>query len=297
MYANHSTGFLDQAKLFFGKKSALPRLILINVVIFVVGYLAHLVLWLYKADGGTGIPMLTDWLAVPSSLDRLWLKPWTLFTYMFFHEDFFHLLFNMITLYFGGTIFLRYLNERQLIWTYLTGGLAGAVFYIVAYNFFPVFLEAKPFAIALGASASVLSVMIAVATYVPRYKVNLLFLGPVRLQYLAVFFILLDVFSIKSDNPGGHIAHLGGAAWGILYAFVLRNGKDLYPSFRRKRLRVKHSKSTGERKGRPLTDDEYNKKKREEQQQIDQILDKISRSGYDSLTEKEKAILFSNSRK
>ena len=291
---------LETLKQFFLKKAAFPRLILINVIVFALGYLVHLVLWLFKMDEVGNLSFMARWFAVPSSITTLLTKPWTVITYMFLHEGFFHLFFNMITLYFGGTIFLMYLNNKQLLWNYLLGGLSGALFYIAAFNFFPVFLEANPFAIALGASASVLAVLIAIATYVPQLTVNLFFIGPVRLKYIAIFFIVIDIFSIQGDNPGGHIAHLGGAAWGFAYALLLRSGTDLLALKRRPRRmkKMKVNKNTSYRQqnnGRPLTDDEYNQKKQTEQQVIDGILDKISKSGYSSLSEKEKAILFKNS--
>lgn len=291
---------LETLKQFFLKKAAFPRLILINVIVFALGYLVHLVLWLFKMDEVGNLSFMARWFAVPSSIATLLTKPWTVITYMFLHEGFFHLFFNMITLYFGGTIFLMYLNNKQLLWNYLFGGLSGALFYIAAFNFFPVFLEANPFAIALGASASVLAVLIAIATYVPQLTVNLFFIGPVRLKYIAIFFIVIDIFSIQGDNPGGHIAHLGGAAWGFAYALLLRSGTDLLALKRRphRMKKMKVNKNTSYRQqnnGRPLTDDEYNQKKQAEQQVIDGILDKISKSGYSSLSEKEKAILFKNS--
>lgn len=293
---------LDQFKRFFSSKTALPRLILINIFIFAFVNLVQLFLWLFRVQTEQGLSLITSILAVPASIDTLALKPWTILTYMFFHEGFFHLLFNMMVLYFGGIIFMQYLNERQLIWTYLFGGLTGAAFYVMAFNFFPVFLEATPFAIALGASASVLSILIAIAAYVPHYTVNLLFIGQVKLKYLAVFFILMDIFSIQGDNPGGHIAHLGGAFWGILYGITLRYHIDILPFIHLKRkksnLRVNTPgvNSSGSTNRRPLSDDDYNKQKNINQQQIDQILDKISRSGYESLTQTEKAILFKNSK-
>jgi len=303
MNSAYNPNALDAVRHFFSRRSVFPRLILINIVIFVVGYLIHLGMWLFKIETANGLSLPAIWLAVPSSLVNLAIKPWTVFTYMFFHEGFFHLLFNMMVFYFGGSIFLRYLNERQLLWTYILGGLAGAAFYIAAFNFFPVFLAANPSAIALGASASVLSVMIAIASFVPQYTVQLMFIGPIRLKYLAIFFILMDIFSIQGENPGGHIAHLGGAAWGIIYGFSLRKGTDLVAitAFfsKRKRMKVTRNAGNGSKfaSSRPLTDDDYNKQKNQEQQQIDKILDKISRSGYESLSDKEKAILFKNSRK
>lgn len=296
-YYNNSN-FLDSARIFFSRKAVFPRLILINVTVFVLVNVINLVFWLFQLNSSSELSTLTYWLAVPSSLEMLVLKPWTVFTYMFLHEGFFHLFFNMLVLYFGGTIFLQYLNERQLLWTYILGGLTGALFYILSYNFFPVFLESNPFAIALGASASVLAILVAMATYVPQYTVNLFLIGPVRLKYIALFLIIVDIFSIQGSNPGGHIAHLGGAFWGFMYVFMLKGGKDVLsvPRFfhRKRKMKTTYRNPTGNPE-RPLTDDEYSKRKIAEQSVIDSILDKISKSGYDSLSSREKEILFKNS--
>lgn len=302
MYQAHPPQFSDSVKAFFGRKTVLSRLILINLLVFLLGYIVHLGMWLFKLETADGIRLFTEWIAVPSSLARLLQKPWTPFTYMFLHENFFHLLFNMVTLYFGSTIFLKYFNDRQLLLTYLIGGLLGAAFYILAFNFFPVFLEANPFALALGASASALAVVIAAAVFAPQYTVDLMFIGQVRMKYIALFFILMDIFSIQGNNPGGHIAHLGGAVWGAIYALSLRKGFNPFRGLqrvkgsriRKRRKQESTAKSYG---GRPVNDDEFNRQRNERQQEVDRILDKISKHGYDSLSEQEKAILFSHSRK
>jgi membrane associated rhomboid family serine protease len=294
----NNTNFFESVRIFFSRKSVFPKLILINIIVFAIVYLISLILWLFQLNTSSELSILTFWLAVPSSVEMLALKPWTVFTYMFLHEGFFHLFFNMLVLYFGGTIFLQYLNERQLLWTYIIGGLAGALFYILSYNFFPVFLKSNPFAIALGASASVLAILVAIATYVPQYTVNLFLIGPVRLKYIALFLIIVDIFSIQGSNPGGHIAHLGGAFWGFLYVFMLKGGKDILSVpliFKRKRKLKTTYRNPAGKPERPLTDDEYSKRKIAEQKLIDSILDKISKSGYDSLSSREKEILFKNS--
>jgi membrane associated rhomboid family serine protease len=297
------TNFFDSARYFFNQKSVLPRLILVNIAVFVIVQLTSLVLWLFQT-GVTpemeGISFLMQWLAVPSYAGNLIEKPWTIVTYMFLHQDFFHILFNMLVLYSGGSIFLQYLSEKQLFQTYLFGGLFGALFFILAFNFFPVFETANRQAIALGASASVLAVMIAIATFVPQYTVNLIFIGPVRLKYLAIVFLVLDVFSIQRGNPGGHIAHLGGALWGFVYIIVLKKNYDFYAVFnvfKRRKLRVSYRNPETKRRDRPVTDEEYNAMKNEYASKVDEILDKISKSGYSSLTAKEKEFLFKMSNK
>jgi membrane associated rhomboid family serine protease len=296
MYQQKPNNFIDAAKDFFSRKSFLPRLILINGAVFVLVYFVKLFAWFFQVQTNDFLSPLAKWLAVPSAFESLVLKPWTLFTYMFLHEGFFHLFFNMIILYFGGNIFLQYLSQRKLLSTYILGGLAGALVYILAYNLFPVFEQSKGLAVALGASASVLAIMVAIATYVPQYTVNLFLFGRVKLKYVAIFFIIIDVFSIIGNNPGGHIAHLGGAFWGFLYIYLYKRKIDIYQvfnSFYRQKMRVKHKSSQfGEKPGRPLTDDEYNKQKLATQQEIDQILDKIAQSGYNSLSKREKDLLF-----
>jgi membrane associated rhomboid family serine protease len=297
------TNFLDSARHFFQQKSFLPRLIIVNIAIFAFVHLTNLFLWLFQT-GFTpeteGISLVTQWLAVPSSAGVLIAKPWTIITYMFLHQDFLHLLFNMMILYSGGSIFLQYLTEKQLLQTYLFGGLFGALFFILAFNFFPVFEVANQHAIALGASASVLAIMVAIATYVPQYTVNLMFIGAVRLKYLAIIFLVLDIFSIQGENPGGHIAHIGGALWGFGYIILLKNKYDFYTIFnvfKRRKLKVSYRNTNNNFSRKPETDEAYNARKNEYSAKVDEILDKISKSGYSSLSAQEKEFLFKMSNK
>ncbi len=302
MYYQHQPNVLDAIGGFFRKPSVLPRLILINSGVFVLVYLVNLFAWFFNSSPAGLLSPLARLLAVPSDPGLLLARPWTLVTYMFLHERFFHLFFNMVILYFGGSIFLQYLSQRKLLSTYIIGGLAGAGLYILTYNIFPVFETSRLYAVALGASASVLAVMVAIATFVPQYTVNLFLIGRVRLKYVALAFIIIDIFSIIGNNPGGHIAHLGGAAWGFVYIYLIRRNIDVYTIFNRfykPKLKVKHGAGAGKtgKPGRPLTDDEYNKQKNISQEEIDRILDKIAKSGYSSLSSKEKEMLFSMSNK
>lgn len=288
----------DSIRRFFSKPSVLPRLILANLVIFIFIYFVNLALWLFQLSDTDSQNLFAQWLAVPSEPERLLQKPWTIVTYMFLHLAPLHLLFNMWMLYFGGQLFLHYLSERQLLATYFFGGLAGALLYIVSYNVFPVFLQANPFALALGASASVLAIIVGVATWVPNYPVHLLLIGTVRMKYIAIALIIIDFFSIQGSNPGGHIAHLGGAFWGVAYATLMRRGYDPSVIFDFRKFfkrRTRYKAFPGERYSRPETDEQYNRRKAAEQQEIDHILDKIARSGYDSLNSREKEILFKSS--
>lgn len=309
---NYYQNPFDETKAFFSRKSILQRLLLINVAVFLLVNIIGLFFWLFKAtnhpENIPEISLFTYFFAVPADFQALIEHPWSIFTYMFLHEDFLHLLFNMIVLYFSGRIFMEYLNERKLLTTYILGGITGAVFYISAFNFFPVFNETKEVSVALGASASVLAILIAVATYVPDYSVILLLFGRIKLKYLALIFILIDVLSIKQGNAGGHIAHLGGAFWGFLYVIMLKQTN--FFSFDFGRLinfnRLKKIFSSGKRDSgynststyeRPVSDEEYNFQKRKDQEKIDRILEKISKSGYGSLSKDDKELLFKSSTK
>lgn len=279
----------DEIKESFRTGSTLTRLIYINLGVFIVFGLMRVLLFM----AGNPSEWITGNLAVPANLQVLFTKPWTLLTYMFYHEDFLHILFNVLWLYWFGKLFLYFFAQRQLTWVYLFGGVSGAILYIGAFNLLLPFKGYADVSVALGASAAVLAVVIAVATLQPNFTVYLLFLGPVRLKYLALVTVLIDLISIPVSNAGGHIAHLGGALFGFVYVVLLRRGTDLAKPFyrigsikwpKRQRMKVTYR--------RQETDHEYNYRKTQNQKQIDAILDKIARSGYDSLTKEEKDILF-----
>ena len=191
-----------------------------------------------------------------------------------------------------------------MLTTYILGGLAGGVLYILAFNILPVFGEALPQARALGASASVMAIVAAISFYVPNYTISMIFFGKVKIFYLALALFIIDFFMIRHGNAGGHIAHIGGAIYGFLYVYYLRKGKDIskvFPSFIFKssnkgfvKRKVRPKKTTHKR---PVNDDNYNRNRVQNQKKIDKILDKISSSGYDSLTKEEKELLFKHSNK
>ena len=222
---------------------------------------------------------------------------------MFLHTDFIHLLINLIWLHFGSKIFLQYFTGKQLLSTYILGGIAGGVLYILSFNVFPAFQYEVETSIALGASASVLAIIIAIATYAPNYSVQFPFIGSVKLKHIAYFAIILDLISIKDGNAGGHIAHLGGVFYGFIYILLLKKGMDLSVNFhkfigyfaftfqKKNRLKKVHKRN---KKG---NDDSFRKNKSDAQKQINLILEKISKSGYESLTNDEKNILFKESKK
>jgi len=235
----------------------------------------------------SGADWLTRQLSMPAYYAALPYKFWTIFTYMFTQREFFHLLFNMLWLYWLGTIFLDFLNKRQFIFTYIAGGLMGAIFYLLAYNLIPVFSASAERSLLIGASASVIAIVVATATLVPNFTIRLLFFGGVKLKYLALVYFILDIIGISGTEPGGSIAHIGGAVMGFLYIKQLNSGNDLSDIFKSKsRLKVVKNKNSSSSHIQ-LPDQEV----------IDKILDKISQSGYESLTKTEKEQLFKASEK
>lgn len=299
---NMQNPFAD-LKSFFRSKNILAKLIIINVAVWLSIMILEV---LFNLFNSSLTDTLVQWLAVPASLSKLITRPWTLFTYMFLHLEFWHILFNMLWLYWFGRIFLEYLNERQLLSVYILGGLSGALFYIISYNIFPKFEETYVLSLALGASASVMAIVVAISYYVPNYSINLMFLGPVKIIYIAIFSIVLDILMIRSSNSGGHLAHLGGAIWGFYYIYMLKKGTDFsklfaqfswkqftQPFMRPKKTKFKNVYTNP----RNTTDEDYNLRKKQDQDKVDTILDKISKSGYESLTKQEKELLFRSSNK
>lgn len=286
--------FISDIKQEFKKGDTLSQLIIINIAVFLAINLVWLVSFL-SGNGNYLSKFIINWLAVPADISSLLYKPWTLFTYMFLHEDLLHILFNLLFLYFGGRIFNDLLSSKRLLAVYVLGGVAGAVLFILAFNLFPVFGTGVNYAYALGASASALAVLVAIASYVPNYTVYLMLFGPVKLKWIAVISVVLDLISIKNGNAGGHIAHLGGAAFGFIYASQLKKGNDWAKIFNtpfqiistlfkpKSKIKVVHRNPN---KASVIGND------RSKQQVIDEILDKISKSGYESLSKSEKEILF-----
>lgn len=285
---------LNDIKHKFTSANALLKLIYINISVYILVQLVKTSSFLLQ----NGNLNLIDWFGVPSQPSEFIFKPWSLITYMFTHEGLLHILFNLMWLYFAGQIFLQYFNAKKLYSVYILGGLTGSLTYLIAYNLLPAFVNHSSHLI--GASASVLAILFAVATYVPNYKVNLIFIGVIPIKYLAIASVFIDIISIPKGNAGGHIAHLGGALIGVLFISQWKKGKDITTSidslispfldlFKKKHLKTVHK--------RPKTDDEFRSDKVECSAKIDAILDKIAKSGYDSLTAKEKEYLFKNSKK
>ncbi|MCC8143487.1 MAG: rhomboid family intramembrane serine protease [Tannerellaceae bacterium] len=281
----------------FRSGSILTKLLYINIGLFLIIRLGTIVLQLFNIDG----IFFFHYLQMPSSPELLLYRPWTLITYMFTHFGFLHLLFNMLWLYWFGGLFLNFFNERQLGGLYVLGGITGGLLFMLFYNIFPFFHPASSISFLMGASASVMAIVFAVSFYRKDVEINLLLIGRIKLIYLAVFTLLIDILAITSENAGGHIAHIGGALFGILFASQFARGKDItafmnsildrIANIGKKKPKMKVTYHKRE------SDYEYNSRKQTESAELDAILDKLRRSGYESLSSTEKKKLFDASKK
>lgn len=277
------------------------RLIYINVAIFVLTTLTGILFRLFNCDIG----FLFSWIELPASVMRFLQQPWSIISYMFMHADVIHILFNMLWLYWFGNLFLHFFSARHLRGLYFLGGICGGILYMLAYNVFPFFSPSIAHSFALGASASVLAIVTAVAYRVPDHPIQLFLLGSLRLKYLALIVVGIDLLSITSSNAGGHIAHLGGAMAGIAFATGLNRGSDLTCWINRtidglsalftvKPRRPKMKITPG---GGRQQEYDYNARRKVENEEIDRILDKLKQSGYENLTTEEKKKLFDASKR
>ena len=294
----------------FFKASMLNKLLGINIAVYLLISIAGIFTFLF---GGLGLAEMfsNEFLALPASLHRLLWRVWTPITYMFVHYGFWHILANMLWLYFMGQIFLMVFNNKQLVGTYILGGLSGALLFILSYNVFPVFSNAVEGATCVGASAAVTAIVIAICVMRPNMEIRIFGIIPMSLKWLGILYVVFDLFQITGSNSGGHIAHLGGAIFGALFAWQYTQGKDLtkwinnlidkivtlMPSSsqsggRKQKMRVVYNENT-----REMSDSDFNRMKAENQKRMDEILDKISQSGYQSLTKEEKEFLFKMGRK
>lgn len=239
------------------------------------------------------------YMGATASPETLLVRPWSVLTYMFTHTDFWHIAGNMLFLWVFGGLFTGFLGDRKLLSMYLAGGLAGLLIFILAFNIFPA-LNAS--ARVVGASAAVMAIVAAIATYMPGYRLNLLIFGPIQLQYIALFYVIYDFASIQYlDNTGGHIGHLGGALYGFIWGMQMRKGRDIGLWLDRLTTGIASFFGQGNRRmkvvhKRPVSDEEYNASRASRQRRIDEILDKISKGGYESLSREEKDFLIKHSK-
>ncbi len=273
------------------KSDPLTRIISFNIIVFFCIHLIATLLFLFfEISSDESVFFLQQTLGVSSNIIVLLQKPWTIITYMFTHFDLFHVIINLFWLYFGGKIFISYIDSSNLLPTYIMGGFSGAILYILSFNFLPVFDSIKGESIAIGASASVLAILFASATYIPNFSIRTLFIGNIKLKYIALIALIIDILSIPKGNAGGHIAHIGGAFYGYLYIHM-KNSKKINTNYLIDQIILIFTKKTPYIRKKE-NDYQYNARKRAEQKEIDNILDKISKSGYESLSNDEKQTLF-----
>lgn len=319
-----SNSLLSQLLARYRNGNMTIKLIYVNVAIFCVTGILQVIYTLFfrgtdlQAFIGAG---LFDFLALPSSPGLLVLRPWTLFTYMFMHDlgSITHILFNMLTLYWFGDIFLRRYTVRNMLGLYVLGGLGGAALFLLATNLLPFYTSIPSVQYLVGASASILALLIAAAIGMPNFEINLLFIGPIKMKYLAIGLVVIDLLFLSGSNGGGHIAHLGGALVGYLFATSMVKGRDitapinraidwlvslvrnLSSSHRPKMKATRGGRRQSNRKsassGKRQQDVDYNAQSKEQEAEIDAILDKLRKSGYESLNKKEKQQLFDVSKR
>jgi len=282
---------IQQLKTKFREGDVSVKLIFINIAVFIITAIVDFIFFRGSVLG------IDQYFGARPSIEGFFNRPWGILTYSFFHGSPLHLVLNMIMVYFVGKLFLRYFRNEDLLTFYLWGALGGALFFMI----FSGILNYGQ--ILIGASAAVYAIFFALVAYIPKTKVQLMFINlNIPLDYVGYFLIGYDLLMILSGqfdwlnisdhNIGGHISHLGGAAFGFLYMKQFEKGNDFLGGFIYK-LFYKNPKSHNIKTKKPPKDDyEFNSQKIEKQQKVDRILDKISRSGYESLSKEEKDLLF-----
>lgn len=279
---------LDDLKLQYKLGGIAMRLIYWNVACFLISLIFY--------NFSIGQFEFPNWLALSSDPQVFMFKPWTFLTYAFFHDGFWHLLFNMMVLNFSSTLFLTYFTQKQYLGLYILSAIFAGVIFALSYFF----LDYS--ASIVGASAAIMAILVATTTYQPLMNIRLLLIGNVKLWHLTAVILILDLMQFRLGNTGGHISHLAGAFFGFIFIKLLQNGTDLSivisrildfftnlfrksPSTPFKKVHKNYNKPTQKPTSKIVTKDKT-------QQQIDEILDKISQSGYDCLTKEEKEFLF-----
>jgi len=293
----------DIRTAFSRRDNALIQLIWLNVLVFASLILLKFILKFSSAIGY--YPLIVGQLQLSSAFPILLRHPWTILTYGFTHEEFFHILFNMLNLYWFGQLVREYLGDRRLVSIYVLGALAGALVFLLTYNFVPAF-QAGVGTPMVGASAAVTAIIVAGATLLPDYTFMLILIGPVKIKWIAAVVVLISLAGVNGGNPGGEIAHLGGALLGFLFIKQLQAGRDMgrpvqavgnwFSNLTTRRPAMRVSSTT--RRPEPVAATTASGSKKPAtpgqplQDEIDTILDKISRSGYESLSKEEKQKLF-----
>ncbi len=292
----------DEIKELYREGDLLTKIILINCGVFLAVALVDVVFFLAQSHFRVG-----EWLALPAEGVMSLTRFWTLVTYMFLHEDFIHFIFNILMLYWIGRLFALFFSSRDMVNMYIFGGLVGGLTFIASYNFFPVFSSHVHYASLRGASASVMALLVAVASYQPDYKVRFALIGEFAVKWVALVMVLISLINVHSENPGGNFAHLGGALAGYLFTFYYKKGRNIAAWIGRildgvsnmfnRKPKWKVVVNNYENSHFNQKDADYNMRKKLEMDEIDRILDKIKRSGFDSLTDEEKQKLMKAGKK
>jgi len=286
--------------------NGLNQIIVINAIIFGVILLSKTILVL--SGYSSAFDKFMNYLMLPASYNHFIKKPWTLFTYFFLHERIFHILFNLLFLYWFGMIIKDLLGNKRLINLYILGGLSGGILYLLLFNSVPYFKPIADSTYLLGASASVMAIVVGAAVLSPDYTFFMIFLGPVKIKYIAGFYIILAVAGLTDWNAGGETAHLGGALMGFLFVWQLRKGNDLgkpvtvileyiASAFKESSSEQRYKSKMKVHKNQTASNTTAKKnsnvtQEKPSQEIVDRILDKISKSGYESLSRDEKEALF-----
>jgi len=277
--------FINTVKNKYNAGTIIEKLIYLNIAVFLLTLLVTVFQGLYKGEQN----FLLAWFSLDTNLNGLLTKPWSLISYGFLHAGFIHLLFNMLTLYFVGNLFIQYFTAKQALTFYILGTLFGGLLYVTSQNYFPLFEGVNTTLV--GASAGISAIFIGIATYMPNYQIKIRFIGFVKFWHLAVIWLAFDVIGLIGTNAGGSFSHLGGSLFGYLYVRQASNKKINFSSIFSSLFQKKEKPLKTVHKSAKRT---QNKKKTSSpnQKQIDAILDKISKSGYDTLSKTEKEFLF-----
>ena len=266
----------------FKLSSNLNKIIYLNIISFVIIKVCSSIFFLFEINTNE----FFNKLYLPAEINLIKLQPWSIFSFMFIHLNFVHLIFNMLWLYFIGNIFLQWLNERQLIYIYILGGISGGLFFVLSYNYLPLLQKNIDNTLALGASASIFAIMMAITIYKPDHKIQIPFIQKIKLKNITIFLTIYYIISLSGGNTGGYLAHIGGGIFSFIYMKQLNTSKIFKSIF-------KNNSKFNEKD----SDYIYNQKQNKKNKEIDIILEKISKSGYKSLNKKEKEILFKSSKK
>tara|TARA_R110002096_G_scaffold74101_1_gene175505 strand:+ start:29290 stop:30180 length:891 start_codon:yes stop_codon:yes gene_type:complete len=286
----------DKIEQLYKDGDAMIKLIFINVAVFVFFWFLALLDFLFKINTSGAFEYYT---VLPSNLSEFIFKPWTLFTYMFRHAGFVHILWNMLFFYIFARTFITYLGGKKLFSTFILSGISGGILYMLAYNIFPAFSDVVGVSNNRGASGAIMGVAVAIATYAPHAEISLPFNIRIRLLWIVLFSIVKDlVFFPEGNNAGGLLAHFGGAIFGYISIRQFQKGRDLTSGFDKfmdsianwfkPKSKIKKVYSSGNKSRSNSTAVRTNK----DQERVNEILDKISRSGYESLSKSEKDFLF-----